>query len=62
MAPNKEQQEFLTLYQAAKLLQISEKTLTRQAKAGEVPHFKVGKQYRFVKAELLSWATAQAQQ
>lgn len=54
-------QEFLTLYEAAKLLQVSEKTLARQANAGEIPHCKIGKQYRFVKAELLSWATVQAQ-
>ena len=54
-------QEFLTLYETAKLLQVSEKTLARQANSGEIPHCKVGKQFRFVKAEFLSWATAQAQ-
>lgn len=55
--------EVLTLHAAAKLLQVSEKTLWSEAKAGKVPHFKIGKQYRFVRAELLNWAkSAQAQQ
>lgn len=48
--------EVLTLHQAAKLLQVSEKTLWSQSRAGAVPHFKIGRQYRFNKSELLDWA------
>ncbi|MEQ1904759.1 MAG: helix-turn-helix domain-containing protein [Pirellulaceae bacterium] len=51
-------EEVLTLHAAAKFLQVSEKTLGQEAKAGNVPHFKIGKQYRFVRAELLAWARA----
>jgi excisionase family DNA binding protein len=48
--------EVLTLFDAAKLLRVSEKTLWAQARAGAIPHFRVGKQYRFHKQELLEWA------
>lgn len=48
--------DVLTLYQASKLLQVSEKTLAAQAKAGNVPHCRIGKQFRFVRGELLAWA------
>ena len=49
--------EVLTLYQASKLLLVSEKTLAQQALAGKVPHFRIGKQFRFVRQELLTWAS-----
>ena len=48
--------EVLTLFEAAKLLQVSEKTLYLQLKNGKIPHFRIGSQYRFVRSELLSWA------
>jgi excisionase family DNA binding protein len=48
--------DVLTLFEAAKLLQVSEKTLANQAKAGQVPHCRIGKQFRFVRGELLAWA------
>jgi excisionase family DNA binding protein len=53
--------DFLTLFEASKLLQVSEKTLAAQAKAGQVPHCRVGKQFRFVRGELLNWARRQKQ-
>jgi PTS system nitrogen regulatory IIA component len=56
MATQSPTSEVLTLFDAAKLLKVSEKTLSAQARAGKVPHFKIGKQYRFNKAELLDWA------
>jgi Helix-turn-helix domain len=46
--------EVLTLHGAAKVYKVSEKTMRAQALAGLVPYFKVGKQYRFLKSELLA--------
>jgi len=54
--------EVLTLFDAAKEFKVSEKTLWAEAKAGRVPHFKVGKQYRFLKSELLDWARSSKSQ
>lgn len=48
--------DVLTLFEGAKLLKVSQKTLWAEAKAGRVPHFKVGKQYRFLRPLLLEWA------
>ena len=48
--------EVLTLFEAAKLVKVSEKTLYLQVKAGKIPHFRIGSQYRFVRSELLAWA------
>lgn len=48
-------EDVLTLHEAARLLQVSEKTLATQAKAGQVPHCRVGKQFRFVRGDLLTW-------
>jgi excisionase family DNA binding protein len=48
--------EVLTLHEGAQFVKVSEKTLWAEAKAGRVPHFKLGKQYRFVRSELLEWA------
>lgn len=45
-----------TLYEASQLLKVSEKTLAKQAKAGRVPHFRIGKQFRFHRETLLEWA------
>jgi len=39
--------EILTLQQAAELLQVSERTLTRMAKRGELPGTRIGGQWRF---------------
>lgn len=63
MATQSPPSEVLTLFDAAKLLRVSEKTLWAQVRAGAIPHFKIGKQYRFSKAELLDWArSSQAKQ
>ena len=50
--------DVLTVYEAAHLLQVSERTLLAQAKEGTVPHFKIGKQYRFLRSEIMSWASS----
>ena len=44
--------EILTLQQAAELLQISERTLQRIVKKGEVPGVQVGGQWRFCRDQL----------
>jgi len=49
--------EILTLHEASVLLRVSEKTLWSEARNFKVPHFKVGKQFRFVRSELLEWAS-----
>lgn len=48
--------EVMTLHEGAKFCKVSMKTLWHEAKAGRVPYFKIGKQYRFVRSELLDWA------
>lgn len=42
---------------AAKLLNVSEKSIYRWISQGKMPVYKVGEQYRFNRAELLEWAT-----
>lgn len=49
-------EDVLTLTEAAKLLQVSEKALSKEAKNARVPHFRIGRQYRFVRGELIAWA------
>jgi len=44
--------EILTLQQAAKMLQISERTLQRMLKKGEIPGTQVGGQWRFDREQL----------
>jgi excisionase family DNA binding protein len=41
--------------EAAALLKMPERSLTYQAKNERVPHFRVGKQYRFRRGVLLAW-------
>jgi len=43
---------------ASKLLMVSEKTIYRWVKSGELPAYRVNDIYRFNRAELLEWATA----
>lgn len=44
---------------AAKLLDVSEKTIYRWISSRQLPAYQVNNQYRFNRAELLEWATAQ---
>ena len=44
--------------EAARLLDISEKTIYRWIRRGILPAYRVNDQYRFNRAELLEWATA----
>ena len=48
------QDEFLTTFEAARLLKVDEKTIRQLAANKELPSLKVGRQFRFVKSELLN--------
>lgn len=49
----------LAVRDAARLLEVSEKTIYRWIKQGTIPTYRLNDQYRFNRAELLEWATAQ---
>ncbi len=49
----------LTVHEAARLLEVSEKTVYRWIASRQLPNYHVSGQYRFNRAELLEWATAQ---
>ena len=53
------QESVLTLFEAAKRLKVSERTLWQMAKDGDVPHFRVRRQYRFLTSALDEWAVSQ---
>ena len=44
--------EFLTLAQAAELLQVSDKSMRRMVQRGDIRAFKVGPHFRFKRADL----------
>jgi PTS system nitrogen regulatory IIA component len=48
----------LLVRDAARLLDVSEKTIYRWIKQGSIPAYRLNEQYRFNRAELLEWATA----
>lgn len=48
----------LTVREVAKALGISDKTVYQWVVAGKIPAYKVNDQYRFVRSEILEWATA----
>jgi len=48
----------LTVREVAKLFNVSEKTIYRWIKDGGIPAYRVNEQYRFHRAELLEWSTA----
>lgn len=45
--------DILTLEEAAKLLRVSTKTLSKLAKAGDVPSMKLGREWRFSRSQIL---------
>ena len=51
------QGEILTAEEAASLLKVSTKTLLRLARSGDLPGHKVGRAWRFVRVDLLSFCT-----
>jgi len=58
VVPSEVRPQVLTLHEAADFLRVSERTLWELARANEVPHFKVRKQYRFLVSKLEAWATS----
>jgi excisionase family DNA binding protein len=46
---------FLTLEEAAVLLQVSKRTLHRMVQRSELPAFKVGRQWRIQESELIKF-------
>jgi PTS system nitrogen regulatory IIA component len=48
----------LSVQESARLLNVSEKTVYRWARQGDLPACRVDEQYRFNRAELLEWATS----
>lgn len=56
-----EERTVLTLKEVAELLRIAEKTAYTLAADGAIPGFKVGGQWRFVRADLLAWMARQTE-
>ncbi|KPL15893.1 hypothetical protein AMJ74_00430 [candidate division WOR_3 bacterium SM1_77] len=52
---NRSQDEILTLKEVGTLLRIGESTLYNLALRGELPAFKVGREWRFMKGQLFQW-------
>jgi PTS system nitrogen regulatory IIA component len=48
----------LTVHDAAKLLNVTDKTIYRWIKQGVIAAYQINDQYRFNRAELLEWATS----
>jgi len=48
----------VTVRDAARLLNVSEKSIYRWIKQGVIPAYQINDQYRFNRAELLEWATS----
>lgn len=48
----------LSVREAAKILDVSEKTIYRWINQGTLPAYRINEQYRFNRAELLEWATS----
>lgn len=48
----------LSVRDAARILNVSEKTIYRWISQGSLPAYRVNEQYRFHRAELLEWATS----
>ena len=49
-------EQYLTVPEVAEILRLSEKTVYRLAQKRELPAFKVGSAWRFVRGDIDSWA------
>ncbi len=58
LAKARENAMHLDVRDAAKFLNVSEKTIYRWINQGNLPAYRVDEQYRFNRAELLEWATS----
>jgi excisionase family DNA binding protein len=52
--------EILTIREAVILLRVSDTTIRRLVRAEAIPYFRAGQQLRFVRAELMAWATGRS--
>jgi excisionase family DNA binding protein len=52
---DKQPPEVLTLPEAAELLRVSERTVWELSARGELPHMRVGAQYRYLRSRLLAY-------
>lgn len=55
-----ESESLMTLQEVAEYLRLSEDTIYKKAQAGEIPGFKIGKQWRFRRSEIDEWLKQQA--
>lgn len=55
------QDAVLTLSEAAELLKCSERTLTKMAKSGSIPCFKLGMRWKFRREDLDNWMREQVE-
>lgn len=60
MSNTQEQETVFRLAEAAEFLKVSERTLWQEATNGNVPSFRIGKQFRFLESELVAHAKQQA--
>ena len=49
--------EVMSLTEAAEFLQLHFETVIKYWRAGQIPGRKVGRQYRFLRSDLLSWVS-----
>lgn len=57
-----EEREILTVKQVAQMLSIDANVIYSKCIKGDIPYFKIGKQYRFKKHEILNWVKSQKAQ
>ena len=48
-------EEIFTIYQTSKFLKVGKSTLYKMARNGAIPASKVGREWRFVKSEIIGW-------
>jgi len=48
-------EEILTIDQTGKLLKVGKSTLYKMARDGKIPASKVGREWRFVKSDIIRW-------
>ena len=57
-----QQEELLTAKEASKYLKISPRTLYRHIRKHQIPAFKLGGEWRFIKSELDKWLIRKVQE
>ncbi|MEZ6127171.1 MAG: helix-turn-helix domain-containing protein [Planctomycetaceae bacterium] len=55
-------ESLLTLKEVADYLRVSEDSIYKMAQAGEIPGFKIGRQWRFRRSEIHDWLHQQSNQ